>query len=500
MAGEDIDGALESAADSFGWFKRNRLKRAALLDGIASELEKVRKDLMRVCMEETHLGKARLEGELTRTTGQLEMFARLVREGWYLDARIDRGNPDIRRYLVPLGPVVVFGAANFPIAFSVAGGDTASALAAGCPVVMKAHPAHPKTSRVAADAIAAALAGMEKDAEREAGGGAQNETQEKAQDGVFTLIYGASTQVGKALVLHPKTKAVAFTGSFSGGRALHDLCASREVPIPFFGEMGSVNPVFLLPGAVKKRGREIASGLANSATLGVGQFCTQPGIAVAVDTPELHSFIDEAADVFSETPKGAMLTDDIANNFSQGAAGLMGRTGVEPAGETASAAEPPVPGKPLLVKTTGKIFLSDPALKQEVFGPVTLLVVAENSAELRQIAASFQGELTASVFGEEEELIRETELLDLLTERAGRVICNGFPTGVRVCHSMQHGGPFPATTNSRETSVGTAAIKRFLRPVCFQDCPDDLLPEELKNENPSKILRLVDGVWTTSRA
>ena len=260
MAGEEIDGALESAADSFGWFKRSRLQRAAFLDGIASELEKVRKDLVRVCMEETHLGETRLEGELTRTTGQLEMFARLVREGWYLEARIDRGNPDIRRYLVPLGPVVVFGAANFPIAFSVAGGDTASALAAGCPVVMKAHPAHPKTSRIAAEAIAAALAAVNRGAEREAGDGAQNKAQDKIQDGVFTLIYGASTQVGKELVLHPKTKAAAFTGSFSGGKALHDLCASREVPIPFFGEMGSVNPVFLLPEAVKKRRKQMPAG------------------------------------------------------------------------------------------------------------------------------------------------------------------------------------------------------------------------------------------------
>lgn len=490
MAGEEIDGALESATCSFGWFKRSRLQRAAFLDGIASELEKVRKDLVRVCMEETHLGETRLEGELTRTTGQLKMFARLVREGWYLEARIDRGNPDIRRYLVPLGPVVVFGAANFPIAFSVAGGDTASALAAGCPVIMKAHPAHPKTSRIAAEAIAAALAAVKRGVERETGDG--------ARDGVFTLIYGASTQVGKELVLHPKTKAAAFTGSFSGGKALHDLCASREVPIPFFGEMGSVNPVFLLPEAVKKRRKQVARGLANSATLGVGQFCTQPGITVATDTPELQSLIDELAEDFAETPKGIMLTDRIAENFSQGAAELIGRTGVEPVGETVSAAEPLVPGKPLLLKTTGKIFLFDPDLKKEVFGPVTLLVVAENSTELRQIAASFQGELTASVFGEKEELVRETELLDLLTERAGRVICNGFPTGVRVCHSMQHGGPFPATTNSRETSVGTAAIKRFLRPVCFQDCPDELLPEELKNSNPSKILRLVDGVWTTS--
>jgi 2,5-dioxopentanoate dehydrogenase len=489
---EEIAGTLETAAESFGWLKRNRLKRADILDEIASELEKVREELVRVCMEETHLGETRLAGELTRTTEQLALFARLIREGWYLEARIDKGNPDIRRYLVAIGPVVVFGASNFPLAFSVAGGDTTSALAAGCPVVMKAHPAHPKTSEIAARAIAAALASV-----RNGAAGAADGT-EGPPEGVFTLVHGASPEVGKALVLHPKTKAAAFTGSFSGGRTLHDLCASREVPIPFFGEMGSVNPVFLLPGAVEKRGEQIAEGLAKSATLGVGQFCTQPGVAVLVNTPQLHPFLDALAGRFYKIPKGTMLTDDIGKKFVDGAARLISRPGVEPVGGPDTSAKSPVPGKPVLVKTTGETFLSDPGLKQEVFGPVTLLVVANNGSELRQIAGSFQGELTAAVFGEEEELNREAALLDLLTERVGRVICNGYPTGVTVCHSMQHGGPYPATTNSRETSVGTAAIRRFLRPVCFQDCPDELLPEELKSHNPGKILRLVDGVWTAS--
>ena len=429
--------------------------RGTLLRKIAENLEAIGSDIVNTAHAESALPLPRLNGELARTCNQLRMFAALVEEGSWVDARIDHRKPDIRSMLRAIGPVAVFGASNFPLAFSVAGGDTASALAAGCPVVVKAHPAHPKTSQLAASAIRDAV-----------------------PVGVFGMVEGLET--GIRLVQHPAIRAVGFTGSRRGGEALMDAIAQRPDPIPIYAEMGSVNPIFILPGAMRERGAEIAAGLQASVTLGVGQFCTNPGVVVAQRD---DAFLGALEETMSASAPATMLTPAIADAY---------RSGVE---RFRSRAEQRVcidaEGGAALFVTRASTFLGDLTLAEEVFGPLTLVVECASHDEMLAIARSLEGQLTVTVHAADGELAHYRDLLDVIETKAGRLIVNGFPTGVEVCPAMVHGGPWPATSDSRSTSVGTRAIARFARPVCFQDFPDAMLPPELQEANPLGIRRMV---------
>lgn len=468
--------AVIQSADAAPPFRRVAPEqKAAFLEAIGTEIVALGDELIATANRETHLPEARLLGERARTVGQLAMFAGLVRDGAWVEARIDTARPDrlpaprpdLRRMLIPLGPVTVFGASNFPFAFSVAGGDTASALAAGCPVVVKAHPAHPQTSDFTAKAVLRA-------AERCA-----------LPSGVFALLHGGP-EVSLELVRHPLLEAVGFTGSLSAGRALFDAAAARPRPIPVYAEMGSVNPVFVLPGAASP---SLAEKLAASVTLGVGQFCTNPGVVVGVGGKEWDDFGAATAAAVAAMPNAPMLTAGLADAYANGvrerdAAGVKRET--------------PKSAQGAVFSTTAAAFLADPTLAREIFGPETLLVACENERELAAVAQSLEGQLTATVHGTPEELTRFATLIETLEAKVGRLIFGGFPTGVEVSPAMQHGGPYPATTDSRTTSVGTAAIARFARPVCWQDTPQNLLPPELQDANPRNIRRLVDSEWTRS--
>ena len=460
-------------------------KIAEFLNRIAEEILKLGDELIQRTSVETGLPEARLVGERNRTVNQFKMFAELVREGSWLEATIDRAQPDrkplpkvdLRRMLVPLGPVVVFGASNFPLAFSVGGGDTASALAAGCPVIVKAHSAHPGASEMVAHAIqhAAEATGMPK--------------------GVFAMLHGDGTEIGMGLVTHPGIKAVGFTGSLQGGRALFDAAVKRPEPIPVFAEMSSVNPVFILPRALKQNGKAIAEGLTQSVTLGVGQFCTNPGLAFGRQSDDWTAFVQRVGELAGAVAPGVMLHQGINASFHKGAERMQKVAGVRVAGK--SSAEAPQNRAPAMVfNTDSKTFQEQHVLREEVFGPSTLLVNCGSKEELEQIARSLPGQLTATIHGTEEDLAEHAGLLAILGEKVGRLIFNQFPTGVEVCPSMQHGGPYPATTDSRFTSVGTYAIKRFVRPIAFQNFPDSALPVELKNKNARNIWRIVDGKFT----
>ncbi|MES2696983.1 MAG: aldehyde dehydrogenase (NADP(+)) [Verrucomicrobiota bacterium] len=467
----EIDQAVSSAAAAAPIFAALApAQRAALLEKIADELVALGPPLLERAHAETALPMPRLEGERGRTGGQLRQFAALVRDGSWVDARIDPAlpqrtplpRPDLRRMLQPIGPVAVFGASNFPLAFSVAGGDTASALAAGNPVIVKAHPAHPGTSDLAAQAIAAAV--------RACG----------LPEGVFSIIHGSSPDVSLALVRHPLLEAVGFTGSARAGRALFDAAAARPRPIPVFAEMGSVNPIFILPGALGERGAALADGLTTSFTLGVGQFCTKPGIVFGVASPEWSAFADALATKARAVPAGTMLHAGIAKAFVTDVAAL---SGVEWLAQ----------GNAHVARIDAATLLARPELAHEIFGPFTLLVTARDIAELRTVALALEGQLTATLHGTEADLTAAADLLDILARKVGRIVINGFPTGVEVSPAMHHGGPYPATTDVRFTSVGTAAIQRFARPICYQNLPDALLPDALKKANPLNLLRLVDG-------
>lgn len=465
--------------------------RAEFLRAIADELEGSAGTLVPRAQAETGLPQMRLENELKRTTGQLLLFARLAEDGSWVDARIDRADPartpaprpELRRMLQPIGPVAVFGASNFPLAFSVAGGDTASALAAGCPVVVKAHPAHPGTSEIAAMAVARAA--------RRAG----------LPDGVFNLLQGSNPDVGLALVRHPAVSAVGFTGSLAAGRALFDAAAARDIPIPVFAEMGSLNPLFLLPGAVAARGPLLARGAAGAVTIGVGQFCTKPGLVILQEGEAARSFLDALTSALGETPAGTMLTARICDGFHAGLERARATLGVRSltteikAGPATSVFATTRAGSALLA-TDAQTFLHSPQLSEEIFGPAVLAVLCSDRSELLTVAAALQGHLTAAVHGEAEELSLYGELIALLRARVGRLIWNGYPPGVEVSPAMHHGGPYPATTDARFTSVGTAAVQRFARPICFQDFPEEAFPPELQAANPRGILRLIDGLPT----
>jgi len=476
--------AVDAAARAFGRFRRLAAEvRAAFLDRVAKEIE-ANDDLIAVAHAETALPVQRLAGERARTAGQLRMFATLVREGSWVDARIDRARPqraplpkpDIRRMLLPIGPVAVFGASNFPLAFSVAGGDTASALAAGCPVIAKAHPAHPGTSELAARAIIAAADASE------------------LPSGVFSLLQSTRNEIARALVQHPHVKAVGFTGSLRAGRALFDAAAARAEPIPVYAEMGSVNPVFVLPGALTERAATIAEGLKDSVTLGVGQFCTNPGLTIGIGDARFDAFVNRLDGLMRSAPPGTMLTPSICRSYETGVQRLRGIDGV--AMMRSSATAQGTQGLPSLFVTTAAVFLRYDEVSEELFGPSTVVVRCDSRDELEAVARKLEGQLTATIHGTAADLEEYASLVTILEDKAGRLIVNGFPTGVEVCPSMQHGGPYPATTDSRSTSVGTAAINRFARPVAYQNFPQFLLPPELQDQNPRRIWRLVDGELT----
>ncbi len=477
---EEINRAVEKAESAFLQFgKSSGEQRAILLETIADEIKALGDTLIKRASEESGLPIGRITGERGRTMGQLKLFASVAREGSWVDARIDHAQPDrtpmpkvdIRSMERPLGPVGIFGASNFPLAFSVAGGDTASAIAAGCTVVAKAHPAHPGTCELIASAITTAIQKC------------------NMPDGTFSLLHGTSHEVGMAIVKHPLIKAVGFTGSLGGGKALFDAAQQRPEPIPVYAEMGSTNPVFVLPKALANKGKEIAEGLAGSVTLGVGQFCTNPGLVIHETSPDGDSFDIAVANSMSEKEAGTMLTEGIQNNYQKGVASMLNEIGVK-SGSTGKPAGQGYQGIPHVLHIQSEYFLENAKLEEEVFGPSTLIVKAKDKEELRKIAQSLGGHLTATIFAEADELSEYSDLIDILQRKVGRVIINNFPTGVEVCHSMVHGGPFPATTNSRSTSVGTKAITRFSRPVCYQNFPDGLLPEELQEGNPMGITRM----------
>jgi 2,5-dioxopentanoate dehydrogenase len=458
-------------------------QRARLLELIADKITAIGDALIERCMAETGLPRARLEGERARTVGQLRLFASVVRAGDHLDLRIDPAlpdrkplpRPDLRLRNIPLGPVVVFGASNFPLAFSVAGGDTASALAAGCPVIVKAHPAHPGTSVLVGEAVQAAVAEL------------------GLPDGVFSLVFTDGPEASQELVRRREVMAVGFTGSRRAGLALMRAAASREVPIPVYAEMSSVNPVLLMPGALRERGAQIAPAFATSLVLGAGQFCTNPGLLLAEEGGELDSFVAAAADAVRAAQPATMLTRDIWTSFGKAVEELDAHPAVTTIARGAPGAEGQ--GQAALFSTTAEAFLAHPDLQNEIFGASSLLVRCRNASELRRVVQTLEGQLTVAVHMAPTDRPAVDALLPLLERKAGRILVNGFGTGVEVSHAMVHGGPFPATSDGRSTSVGTMAIRRFLRPVCYQDLPDASLPPELQEANPLGLRRLVDGAF-----
>ncbi|MDV2118321.1 aldehyde dehydrogenase (NADP(+)) [Burkholderia pseudomallei] len=448
----DVDRACRLANAAFDPFRQAPLEtRARFLEAIAERIVGLGDPLIERAHAESALPVARLEGERARTVGQLRLFAAIVRDGRWLSATLDSAQPerkplpraDLRLQKIPVGPVAVFGASNFPLAFSVAGGDTASAFAAGCPVVAKAHPAHLGTSELVGRAIRQAVADC------------------GLHEGVFSLVVGAGNAIGEALVAHPAIRAVGFTGSRAGGLALMGVAARRHEPIPVFAEMSSINPFFVLPGALRARGAQIAQGFVESLTLGVGQFCTNPGLVVALEGPDLKAFVDAAAGV-SEVARG--VRSDARN------AAL-----------------------PALFTTTHTQFVQNPQLEAEIFGPTSLVVACRDIDEMIALAEHVEGQLSATLHLEDDDVDLARKLLPTLERRAGRIVANGYPTGVEVAYAMVHGGPFPATSDPRSTSVGALAIERFLRPVCYQDLPAALLPEALADANPLGLWRLRDG-------
>lgn len=463
----EVKAACQAAEEAFWIYGHtSRTDRAAFLNAIADEIEARGDAITDIGTRETGLPEARLQGERGRTTGQLRLFAQHILEGAYLDQRHDSAlpdrqplpRPDIKMVQRPLGPVAVFGASNFPLAFSTAGGDTASALASGCPVVVKGHPAHPGTGEIVAEAIKAAIVKTNMPA------------------GTFSLIQGNTIELGAALVNHALINAVGFTGSLGAGRALFDMCAARPTPIPFFGELGSVNPMFLLPDAMATRGADMATGWAGSLTMGAGQFCTNPGVLVAIDSPETDAFIETATEALSGVGAQTMLTEGIANAYRAGRDRVAGNKGVQ---ELLTSMCDLRNATPYLFATTGAEWLADNALGQEVFGPLGLIVRVSDAEEMRAVARSLEGQLTCTLMMNDADTDLARSLMPVLERKAGRLLVNGYPTGVEVCDSMVHGGPYPASTNFGATSVGTLAIRRFLRPVCYQNMPEALLPEDL---------------------
>lgn len=479
----DVDRAIELAYKArLEYGKVSGKDKAAFLRKIAENIEALGDSLIKRATLETGLPNARFQGERSRTCSQLRLFADLVEEGSWVGGRIDMADsdraplpkPDVRSMLRPVGPVAIFCAGNFPLAFSVAGGDSASALAAGCPIVVNSHSAHPGTAQLVGSAIEGAVKSC------------------GLPEGVFSLLFSSDYEVGQNLVRHTKIKAVGFTGSQLGGRALMDIAASRNKPIPVYAEMSSVNPIFILPSALAENSSALAIGLHGSFTLGAGQFCTKPGIVILPDYDYLQAFTETLYDLVRETPASALLTSGIQQNYNKGfenregtAAAVSGNA--RPEGFFVNVS---------VFQTDAQNFLRDSELGEEIFGPTTLLVKTEKRDEMLDIARQMEGQLTATIHGTNEDLEEFADLISILETKVGRLIFNGFPTGVEVCHAMVHGGVYPATSDSRSTSVGTRAIERFTRLVCYQDFPQEVLPDELKDKNPLAIWRMVDGETT----
>lgn len=483
---EEVEAAVKLAVDAFPVYSKTpQKKRAIFLNAIADEIMKLGDVLLERASLESALPIDRFEGERARTVNQLRMFAALLEDGSWVKASIDTAlpdrqpisKPDLRKMLSALGPVVVFGASNFPLAYSTAGGDTSSALAAGCPVIVKAHPAHPGTGELVAAAIlkAAKNTGM--------------------PNGTFSNLNDSGYAVGTALVKHPSVKAVGFTGSLHGGRALMDLAAQRDDPIPVYAEMGSINPVLLLDEALKNRPKEISKMYAASISVGVGQFCTNPGLMIGIDGKPLNTFIKNLSEEIKNILPTEMLTTGIANAYASGTSEILAQKGVAIEGAT-DAENTELQSRPLIASATGGVFISNPILHEEVFGPFSLIIRCKDKAELAKVIAKIRGQLTATVIADEIELDNYSEIIESLGSRVGRIIYNGVPTGVEVCPSMHHGGPFPATSDSKFTAVGIDSINRFARPRAYQNWPELLLPNELKRSNPLNIERRVNGVRT----
>jgi 2,5-dioxopentanoate dehydrogenase len=482
---DSLNEVMNTAWKAFHQYRKVSLQdRAKFMHTIAAELENSGDELIQVAMKETNLPEARLKNERARTVFQLNNYADACEAGNWLEARIDTANdtktppkPDIRKMLVPLGPVVVFGASNFPFAYSTAGGDTATAFAAGCPVIVKAHPAHAQTSELVAQLILKAAATC------------------KLPKGIFTHVHGASTEVGKALVTHPYTKAVGFTGSFLGGKALFDWGNQRKEPIPVFAEMGSINPVFLLPEKLQQSAAESAKLYAGSITLGVGQFCTNPGLIIGIESEALQTFITTLGSEINRINPGNMLHPGIAKAYSEKRAAALSQENVSTIAVSETNATENQ-GAPTIASASGQAFLNNPVLHQEVFGPYSLVIRCADMAEMVEVTRHLEGQLTATLMATENDLTANEALTEAVQNICGRFILNGVPTGVEVCLSMQHGGPYPATTDSRYTSVGADGIKRFARPIAYQNWPDSLLPAELRNRNPLGIWRTVNNELT----
>lgn len=484
----EINEALRDAWDAFHVYRKLPLKaRADFMRAIAIELENCGDTLIQVAMKETNLPEARLKNERGRTIFQLNQYAAACENGEWLEARIDTAvpdknppKPDIRKMLVPLGPVVVFGASNFPFAYSTAGGDTACAFAAGCPVIVKAHPAHAQTSHIVADAIykAAAYHNLPK--------------------GIFGHVYGQSFEVGKALVMHPYTKAVGFTGSYGGGKQLFDWANQRKEPIPVFAEMGSINPVFLLPEKLTAAATDIAQMYAGSITLGVGQFCTNPGLIIGIEGSDLNTFTHDLGKAIQKIQPGVMLHAGIVKTYKEKKGNALLQDGVHLVAESETEVKENQ-GLPTVATASGEAFLKNPVLHQEVFGPYSLVIRCKDMHEMVSVARHLEGQLTATLMATDQDMIQNDALVEAVKNICGRFIINSVPTGVEVCLSMHHGGPFPATTDARFTSVGADGIKRFARPIAFQNWSNALLPAELKNENPLGIWRTVNSELSKNR-
>ncbi|MBE7618052.1 aldehyde dehydrogenase family protein [Komagataeibacter sp. FXV2] len=479
----DVDAACRLAAGAFDPYRAMSFeRRAAFLEQIATCLGENADAIIARAGAETALPEGRLRGEMGRTMGQLRLFATLVRQGEWSQPRIDPALPDrtpmpradLRQRRIGVGPVAVFGASNFPLAFSVAGGDTVSALAAGCPVVCRAHPAHPGTSELVGRAIRQAMTACD------------------MPEGVFSLLGGNGHEVGEWLVKHPAIMSVGFTGSYAGGTAIAALAAQRDVPIPVFAEMGSINPVYLCPQALAARTEALARGFVDSLTMGVGQFCTNPGIVIAPEGEAFESFVRIAAESIATRQAATMLTPGIHAAYDTGVARLARCPGIEAVGQGNDDGAPNR-GRPILFRTTAEHFMRERTMRHEVFGPVSILVSCPDTATMHALTESLEGQLTITLQMDGTDTDFARALLPVFERKAGRILVNAWPTGVEVCPAMVHGGPFPATTDTRTTSVGTAAIERFLRPVCYQDLPDILLPPELARANPLGLTRLVNG-------
>lgn len=480
---EEVNQAAQSASEAFKTYsKMSGSKKAAFLRAIADEIEALGDELLKVYSSESGLPNGRAMGERGRTLGQLRAFANHVEEGNWVEASIDTAQPerqpipkvDLRKMNMPLGPVAVFGASNFPLAFSTAGGDTAAALAAGCPVIVKSHPMHAATGEMVASAVikAAERTGM--------------------PNGVFSNLNSSGIEVGQALVQHPKVKAVGFTGSIRGGRALYDLAAKRDEPIPVFAEMGSINPVIMLPKALDNRAQDLAKTYAGSITLGTGQFCTNPGLIVGIKSEGLTNFVNTLAEEIVEIEPSCMLHPNIAGAYETNKANALAQSGLKVLAGYEAETKPNY-ARQVVTTVEGETFLDNPTLHHEVFGPFSLVVQCKDQSQLEEIISNLEGQLTGTIISDDNEIADNSAIVSALQNRVGRIIFNGVPTGVEVCPSMQHGGPYPASTDSRFTAVGVDSIKRFVRPFSYQNWPNDILPDELKNENPLNILRNING-------